>query len=141
MSHHEDEPERRRHPRAMADLAAVVYSGGQAHAARLVNLSLGGALLDLGPLAARLVVNAGDSVSVDVLHATISPVHLQARVVTWNTVTREVPLLAIEIHEIADEDRTYLEQMISHALTQTRGGVAERPTPEAIKANDQEDSE
>lgn len=141
MSHHEDEPERRRHPRAMADLAAVVYSGGHAHAARLVNLSLGGALLDLGPLAARLVVNVGDSVSVDVLHATIpSPVHLQARVVTWNTVTREVPLLAIEIQEIADEDRNHLEQMISHALAQTRGGASARPTAETAKAGD-EDSE
>ena len=118
--------ERRRHPRAIIDLSAVLHSGPHAYSARVVNLSMGGALLDIGAVAPEPAINVGDPVSVDITYASVAgPLHLEASAVLWNT-TRRVALLAIQFKDVPAADSDLLEQMMIEALVQIRGRATAR---------------
>jgi hypothetical protein len=120
-------PERRRHPRAIIDFSAVLHRGSRAYAARLVNLSMGGALLDIGAVAPEPPIDVGDAVSVDITYGSIAgPLHLEASAVLWNTTTGRVPLLAIQFKDIAGAESDVLEQMMIEALAQIRGRATAR---------------
>lgn len=120
-------PDRRRHPRAIIDFSAVLHAGARAYPARLVNLSMGGALLDIGGLAPEPAIEVGDPVSVDITYDGVAePLHVEACAVLWNTTTRRVPLLAIQFKDVAAAESDLLEQMMIEALTQIRGRATAR---------------
>lgn len=123
--------ERRRHPRAIAEFAAVLTAGGRSYRARLVNLSMGGALLDVGAVAPDPAINVGDPVSVAITYGGgfVGPLNLEAKVVLWNTKTRKVPLLAIQFQEVAEADSDVLEELMLNALAQIRERAAARTMP------------
>lgn len=120
-------PERRRHPRAITDFSAVVNAHGRAYPARVVNLSMGGALLDLGPRAPDPPVRIGDAVSIDVTYASIvGPLRLNATAVLWNMALGPIPMLAIQFQEVGEAESEVLEQLMFEALAQIRGRAAAR---------------
>lgn len=120
-------PERRRHPRAFVDLSATLQAGPRAYGARLVNLSMGGALLDVGAFAPEPPINVGDPVSIDITYGTLAEsLHLDARAVLWNTTAWGVPLLAIQFTDVAAAESDLLEEMMNEALNQLRGRATAR---------------
>jgi hypothetical protein len=129
-------PERRGHPRALVDLSAVLHAGPRAYPARVVNLSMGGALLDIGAIAPDPAINIGDPVSVDMTYVSLAgPLHLEARAVLWNTATRRVPLLAIQFKDVAAAESEVLEEMMLEAVTQIRGRATARSLAPSRKAS------
>jgi hypothetical protein len=114
--------ERRRHPRAMTDFSAVLNVGTRGYPARVVNLSMGGALLDIGASTPEPAINRGDPVSIDITYATVAtPLHVDASAVLWNTANRRVPLLAIQFRDVAEAESELLEHLMTEALVQIRG--------------------
>lgn len=118
-------PERRRHPRAIVEFSAVLQAGSRGYPARLVNLSMGGALLDLGAAVRRPPIDVGDPVSLDITYGNVSgPLHLEARAVLWNTTGWGVPLLAVQFFDVPAAESDLLEEMMTEALNQLRGRAA-----------------
>jgi hypothetical protein len=113
--------ERRRHPRALTDLRATMDVRGASYAARVMNLSMGGALLDFGaaPLAAPL--DKGELVSLVIRsRSSEHPLATDARVVLWNTAVADSPLLAVQFEPMTDEATETLEDMLSDAVAELR---------------------
>jgi hypothetical protein len=117
--------ERRLHPRAITNFSATVVCGAREWGAKVINLSLGGALLDLGPAATGLPVATGDRLTVTIRsrHGG-GPVRLGGAVVLWNTKVGRQPLLAMQFDPIADGDTEGLDDLIDEALSELRGRKA-----------------
>lgn len=117
--------ERRRHPRAMTNFSATMVSAAGEWAAKVINLSMGGALLDLGPAGAGLPVAAGDKLTLTIRsrHGG-GPVNLAGAAVLWNTKAGRQPLLAMQFDPIAEGETEMLDDLMEEALTQIRGRIA-----------------
>jgi len=114
-------PERRRHPRALTDLRATMKVRGVPHGARIINLSMGGALLDLGPAPAGVLLDKGELVSLEIRErGREAPLAADARVVLWNTAAADRPLLAVQFEPMADEATEILEDLLSEAIAELR---------------------
>src|SRR4051812_4467545 len=88
-------PERRRHPRAATSFSAELIAGGQRHATRVINLSMGGALLDFRDLAAKPQIAVGARVAIEIRSRPLRETFAaEAKAVLWNTTRRPEPLLA-----------------------------------------------
>jgi hypothetical protein len=113
--------ERRRHPRALTDLRATVTIDGHSHAAKVINLSMGGALLDLGagPLTSSVV--AGHPITVEIrCQSRESTLHADARAVLWHDPAGPMPLLAVQFEPLADEATERLSELMDEALWELR---------------------
>jgi len=118
--------ERRRHPRAITNFSATVTVGRRSYSARVINLSMGGALLDLGRVPPEPSLTAGDLLSLDIrCRGGVGPLHLEARAVMWNTTAGDVPLLAVQFDEITEDNDETLEDLMFEALSELRGRVME----------------
>ena len=108
--------ERRRYPRAATTFSAALIVRGQRYASRVINLSMGGALLDFRDLASKPQVAVGARVAIEIrsrpLQATFAA---EARAVLWNTTRGPEPLLAIQFDEATDESADVLEQLMAEA--------------------------
>ncbi len=128
-------PERRRHPRAIIDFSAVLQAGPRAYPARVLNLSMGGALLDIGARSPDPSIKVGDPVSVEITYGSIAgPLHLEASAVLWNSSTGRVPLLAIQFRDVPAAESDVLEQMMTEALVQIRGRATARTLAQPSRA-------
>ena len=99
--------ERRRHPRALTNFSAILVVGGRLYSARVINLSMGGALLDMGPSLPTPAIAAGKDLQVDIRcrGGGLGPLHLDAQAVAWNPNASQVPLsgVATEGREVGRE--------------------------------------
>ena len=113
--------ERRRHPRALTDLRATVTFEGGAFTTKVINLSMGGALLDLGDAPFSPSVEAGQPL---VLEIRCRPrgctLRTDARAVLWNRSADRAPLLAVQFEPMAEEPSELLEELMTEALSQLR---------------------
>jgi hypothetical protein len=117
-------PERRRHPRALTDLRAKVTVDGSSQAAKVINLSMGGALLDLGAGPLTRWVGAGHPVTLEIRCLSRgSTLHADARVVLWHRPTGPEPLLAVQFQPLEDEATELLTDLLEEALWELRGRV------------------
>jgi PilZ domain len=125
MTDHGGPPrERRRHPRALTDLRATMNVGGASYAARIMNLSMGGALLDLGAASLGAPLDKGQLVSLEIrTRGRERPLTADARVVLWNTAVPDSPLLAVQFEPMPDEATEVLEDMLSEAVAELRRRV------------------
>lgn len=111
--------ERRRHPRALTDLRAMVTVGGASHPARVINLSMGGALLNVAEAPASLAAEVGQAVSLQIrCRGHEGVLRADARVVNSHRAPDEAPLLAVQFEPIRDEDSDLLEELMYEALSQ-----------------------
>ena len=124
MTDHGGPPrERRRHPRALTDLRATMDVRGTSCAARVINLSMGGALLDLGAAPPGATLEKGDLVSLVIRRRGREqqpPLVADARVVLWNTAVAGNPLLAVQFEPIPEEATEILEDLMSEAVDELR---------------------
>jgi len=122
MTNHGGPPrERRRHPRALTDLRGTINVRGASYAARIINLSMGGALLDLGGASLAAPLDKGQLVSLEIrTRGREHPLAADARVVLWNTAVADNPLLAVQFEPMPDEATEVLEDMMSEAVTELR---------------------
>ena len=110
--------ERRRHPRALTNLSATLVVGARSHPARVVNLSLGGALLNLGDGASAPALATDDPVEIVITQrGRKKPFQVAARAVLWNRVSGPVPLLAIQFGEMSDDNAELLDELLFEALS------------------------
>jgi hypothetical protein len=108
--------ERRRHPRTATTFSAELRVGEQRHATRVINLSMGGALLDFSELAAQPEIPVGTRVTVEIrsrpLLLTFSA---EGKAVLWNTTRGPHPLLAIQFDELTGDSAETLEELLALA--------------------------
>jgi hypothetical protein len=110
--------ERRRHPRAATTFSAdVLGSDGNRYAARVINLSMGGALLDFRGASSKPSVAVGARLSVEIrCRAVRETFAAEGRAVLWNTTTASEPLLAIQFDDVVGEAADTLEDLLAEAL-------------------------
>ena len=109
--------ERRRHPRAATTFSAELGVGGQRYATRVINLSMGGALLDFHGLAERPKIAVGARVSVEIHCRGIREAFAtEGKAVLWNTTSASEPLLAIQFDEVTGEPGEVLEELLAEAV-------------------------
>ena len=116
--------ERRRHPRAIANFSAVLTVKGRGYAGRIVNLSMGGALLDLGDMSPEPGITAGVRLTLDIRCRggdAAGPLHVEGRAVLWNSAGGDIPLLAVQFDPLDDERAEVLEDLMFEALSELRG--------------------
>jgi hypothetical protein len=106
--------ERRRHPRSATAFSAELRAGGHRYPTRVINLSLGGALLDLGESASKPELAVGARVTVEI-RARQETFTAEGRAVLWNTSRGPAPLLAIQFDELAGEAAEALEELLALA--------------------------
>lgn len=108
--------ERRRHPRTATSFAAELTAADQRYATRVINLSMGGALLDLGDLDSKPNIDVGARVVVEIRsRAAQLTFTAEGRVALWNTTRGPEPLLAIQFDEITGESAETLEELLALA--------------------------
>lgn len=107
--------ERRRHARAITNFSAELEVSGGRHATRVVNLSLGGALLDFEGSAPAVAI--GDAVRVTIRYrGARRTVTIDGKAVLWNRPSGKAPLLALQFNEVTDETADLLEELLGEAL-------------------------
>lgn len=111
--------ERRRHARAITNFSAELQAGGRVYATRVINLSLGGALLDFGGFPPAATIAVGDAVRVDVrCRGALRAVTVEGKAVMWNLLSGQEPLLAVQFDEVAGETAEILEELLAEALAE-----------------------
>ena len=109
--------ERRRHPRAATSLRAQLGVAGARYPGKVINLSMGGALLDFPSAAPRPSVQPGAQVTLHVhCPATGATLTTDAKAVLWNERLGPTPLLAIQFHEMSEDAEDILEELMAEAL-------------------------
>jgi hypothetical protein len=114
--------ERRRHPRTVTAFSAELSAGGHRYATRVINLSMGGALLDLRDLASKPKIAVGARVAVEIRSRPLRQTFAaEGRAVLWNTTRGPEPLLAIQFDEITGESAETLEELLALASIELAG--------------------
>src|SRR5262245_15545645 len=108
--------ERRRHPRTATTFSAELRAGGHRYAAQVINLSMGGALLDFRELTSKPKIAVGARVAVEMRSRRLQQTFAaEGRAVLWNTTRGPEPLLAIQFDEITEESAETLEELLALA--------------------------
>jgi len=113
--------DRRRHPRAMTNFSATLASSDQQWTTKVINLSLGGALLDLGKVATEASIAVGARLAVTISSRSgTRPLTLTGTAVVWNTRVGPQPLLAVQFDQVSGDDTQALDDLMEEALTELR---------------------
>lgn len=111
--------ERRRYPRAATTFSAEISAGGHRYTARVINLSMGGALLDFRDLVSKPTIAVGARVAVEIRSRPLRQTFAaEGRAVLWNTTRGSEPLLAIQFDEITGDSAEMLEELLALALVE-----------------------
>jgi hypothetical protein len=114
--------ERRRHPRAITSFSAVLTAATRQYSTRVINLSVGGALLDFSKILPDPPISVGDRLSLNIrCRGGAGPVLLEGVAVLWHLKISSQPLLAIQFDEVQGEDLLILEELIDEAMTEIHG--------------------
>ncbi len=128
VSQGKSKPERRRHPRAITSFSAVLTVSVIDYSARVINLSMGGALLDFARVVPEPPINVGDRVLVNIrCRDGAGPVVLEGRAVLWHLKSDSAPLLAVQFDEVTGENEEILEELIEEALAEIGGRAVKVP--------------
>jgi subtilisin family serine protease len=85
--------------------------------ARVINLSLGGALLDFRDLASKPQIAVGARVAIEIRSRPLQETFVgEGKAVLWNTKRGPEPLLAIQFDEVTGEAAEILEELLAEAL-------------------------
>ena len=118
-------PERRRHARAITSFSADLETGGTRYVTRVVNLSMGGALLDFEGLPPAATIAVGDAGRVTIrCRGALRPVSVDGKAVLWNLLSGKEPLLAVQFDEVDGEAADILEELLGEALPELGHRVA-----------------
>lgn len=111
--------ERRRHPRALTSFSGCLSAGSRSFLTRIINLSMGGALLDFGGAIPDPAIGVGDRVSLEIrCRGSAGPLHLDGKAVLWNSNTGvKTPWLAVQFDEVTGEKAEILEDLMLEALS------------------------
>jgi hypothetical protein len=108
--------ERRRYPRIATTLSAELSAGRHRYATRVINLSMGGALLEFRGLPSKPKIAMGARVAVEIRSRPLRQTFAaEGRAVLWNTTRGPEPLLAIQFDEITGEYAETLEELLALA--------------------------
>jgi hypothetical protein len=108
--------ERRRHPRTATTFSAELTAGKHRYATRVINLSMGGALLDFSELASKPKIAVGARVAVEIRSRPLQQTFAaEGRAVLWNTTRGPEPLLAIQFDEMTGDASEMLEELLAMA--------------------------
>lgn len=122
--------ERRRHPRAITNFSALLTAGTRQYTTRIINLSMGGALLDFCRVTPAPSIKVGDRLSLNIRCRTgAGPLLLEGAAVLWNLKSSSEPLLAVQFDEVVGESADILEDLMLDALAEIAGRVIGAPTP------------
>jgi PilZ domain len=114
--------ERRRHPRAITSFSVVLTAGARQYAARVINLSMGGALLDFSKIAPDPAIEVGDRLTIEIrCRGSAGPVAFEGAAVLWNLKSSSEPLLAVQFDEVTGEGAEILEDLLIEALAEIKG--------------------
>ena len=109
--------ERRRHPRAATSFSADLIAGRHRYTTRVINLSMGGALLDFRDLTSKPRIAVGARVAIEILSRPLQETFAaEGKAVLWNTTRGPEPLLAIQFDEVTGEAAEILEELLAEAL-------------------------
>ena len=109
--------ERRRYPRAATSFTAELTVGGRRYTTRVINLSMGGALLDFRDLTSKPKIAVGARVAIQIRSRPLQETFAaEATAVLWNTTRGPEPLLAIQFDEVTGESAEILEELMAEAL-------------------------
>ena len=118
-------PERRQHARAITNFTAEVEAGGIRYATRVVNLSMGGALLDFEGFPPAATIAVGEGVRVKIrCRGRLPPVIVEGKAVMWNLRRGTEPLLAIQFQEVTEDAGAALEDLLGEALVDLGARIA-----------------
>jgi len=108
--------ERRRYPRAATTFSAEMVFAGQRYPARVINLSMGGALLDFRGASSKPSVAIGARLSVEIrCRAVPAPFEAEGKAVLWNTTSGPEPLLAIQFDGVTGDAADTLDDLLAEA--------------------------
>jgi hypothetical protein len=116
--------ERRQYPRAITSFSATLIAHTRQYSTRIINLSMGGALLDFGKVLPDPFIDVHDRVCLSIRCRTgpTSPtVHLEGTAVLWNRSVGIDPLLAVQFDEVRDENAEILEDLLAEAMAEIAG--------------------
>ena len=114
--------ERRRYPRAITSFSAALTSGARLYATRIINLSMGGALLDFCRVVPDPPINVGDRLSLEIrCRGAGGPLVIEGAVVLWHRRNDHQPLLAVQFDEAQGERADILEDLMLEALADIAG--------------------
>ncbi|MES1209867.1 MAG: PilZ domain-containing protein [Pseudomonadota bacterium] len=115
--------ERRRHPRAITNFVADVTMAGDRYVTRVINLSMGGALLDFRREGMRQPeIAVGTRLTVNIrCRGGAGAFVTEGKAVLWNQQTAGGPLLAVQFDEITGEAADVLEELLAEALAEIGG--------------------
>jgi PilZ domain len=116
--------ERRRYPRAITSFSATILTQTRQYSTRIINLSMGGALLDFGQVTPDPSIAEHDrlSLSIRCQPGPLGPtVHLDGMAVLWNRRVGVAPLLAVQFDEVKGENVEILEDLLAEALAEIAG--------------------
>jgi hypothetical protein len=109
--------ERRRHPRAATTFSADLVAEGQRYPARVINLSVGGALLDFRGASSKPSIAIGARLSVEIrCRAVPAPFAAEGKAVLWNTTSAPEPMLAVQFDDVTGEAADTLEDLLVEAV-------------------------
>lgn len=113
--------ERRRHPRAITSFSGVLTVGARTYPSRIINLSMGGALLNLGHAKPEPPIQIGDRLSLEIrCRGGAGPVTVDGKVVLWNKTSGPTALLAVQFDEVSGDEAEVLEELMLEALSNLR---------------------
>ena len=115
-------PERRRHPRAITSFSALLSAGTVVMQTRVINLSMGGALLAFAAGAALDPIPVGTRLTLNIrCQGSSEPLLVEGRAVFWNRTSGTAPLLAVQFDEVTGDSAEILEDLMLEALSDLRG--------------------
>ena len=110
--------ERRRHPRALTNFSGLLVAGARPYVTRIINLSMGGALLDFGGAMPDPAIQVGERLSLEIrCRGGMAPLRVDGKAVLWNRASSMTPLLAMQFDEVTGENAEILEDLMLEALS------------------------
>jgi hypothetical protein len=90
--------------------------GRHRYETRVINLSMGGALLDFRELASKPKITVGARVAIEIRSRSLRQTFAaEGTAVLWNTTRGPEPLLAIQFDEITGDSAETLEELLALA--------------------------
>jgi PilZ domain len=93
-------------------------ASSRSYPTRIINLSLGGALLDFGGAILDPAIGVGERLSLEIRHrGSMGSLRVDGKAVLWNRTSAKTPLLAVQFDEVTGENAEILEDLMLDALS------------------------
>ncbi len=93
-------------------------AGARQYVTRIINLSMGGALLDFGGATPDSAIQVGERLSLEIrCRGGMVPLRVDGKAVLWNRASSMTPLLAVQFDEVTGDNAEILEDLMLEALS------------------------